>query len=98
MKTKNSLVILILLAALLLAGCGAKEAVPLAVPADAKAGDLTSLKDCEFQPEGSKVKFDAECGTLVVPENWDKAGSRLNALPVVRISAKGPNKAEPCFS
>ena len=59
--------------------------------------DLTGLKDCEFHPAGDKTKYAAECGTLVVPENWDKADSRLIALPVVRIPAKSPNPAEPVF-
>jgi pimeloyl-ACP methyl ester carboxylesterase/predicted small lipoprotein YifL len=95
MNTKHSLVILILLAALLLAGCGAKEAAPLAVPEDAKAGDLTGLQDCEYQAKDTK--YAAECGTLVVPENWDKADSRLIALPVVRIPASGSSPAEPVF-
>lgn len=97
MNTKLLLTVLVLLTALLLAGCGAKETAPLAVPEGAQAGDLTGLKDCEFQLEGSKVKYAAECGTLVAPENWDKAGSRLIALPVVRIPATGPNEAEPVF-
>ena len=43
-----------LLAALLLTGCGAKEATPLAVPDGAKAGDLVGIKDCEFQAGGEK--------------------------------------------
>ena len=58
---------------------------------------LIGLEACEFQPADSKAKYAAECGTLVVPENWDKAGSRLIALPVVRIPASGPNPAEPVF-
>lgn len=33
----------------------------------------------------------------MIPENWDKAGSRLIGLPVVRIPASGPNPAEPVF-
>jgi pimeloyl-ACP methyl ester carboxylesterase/predicted small lipoprotein YifL len=84
-----------LLAALLLTGCGAKEAAPLAIPDGAKAGDLVGKKDCEFQAGGEK--YAAECGTLVVPENWDKDGSRLIALPVVRIPSSGSNPAEPVF-
>jgi pimeloyl-ACP methyl ester carboxylesterase len=97
MKTKHLLINVLLLAALLLAGCGAKEPAPLTVPAGAQAGDLTGLKDCEYQPSGSKAKFAAECGTLVVPENWEVADSRLIALPVVRIPATGPNPTEPVF-
>src|SRR6185503_7075962 len=63
----------------------------------AQAGDLTGLKDCEFQPKGSKTKYAAECGTLTVPENWDNADARLIALPVVRIPASGQDPAEPVF-
>lgn len=97
MKTNHRLINIVFLAALLLAGCGAKEATPLAVPKGTQAGDLTDLKGCEYQPSGNKTKYTAECGTLVVPENWDKADSRLIALPVVRIPATGPNRAEPVF-
>jgi hypothetical protein len=98
MKTNRFLVNLTFLIALLLAACGAKETTPLAVPAGAQAGELVGLKDCEFPSEGSKLKYAAECGTLVVPENWDKADSRLIALPVVRIPATGANPAEPIFA
>jgi pimeloyl-ACP methyl ester carboxylesterase len=97
-KTNHLLIALLLFIALLLLGCNPKEATdPIVVPDGAKAGELTGLKDCEFQPEGSKTKYAAECGTLVVPENWDKADSRLIALPVVRFPASGSNPAEPVF-
>jgi len=97
MKTDHRWIALVLLVAFVLVGCGAKPAPVITVPKGARAGELTGLKDCEFQPEGSKVKYTAECGTLVVPENWDKPNSRLIALPVVRIPATGPNEAEPVF-
>lgn len=97
MKTNHLLIALVLFAALLLASCSSKDAPSLAVPESAQAGELTGLKECEFQPVGSKTKYAAECGTLVVPENWEVAGSRLIALPVVRIPASGPNPAEPVF-
>ena len=96
MKISRLLVVLVLFAVLFTA-CGSKETAPLAVPEGEQAGSLTGLKDCEFQSSGSKTKYAAECGTLVVPENWDKANSRLIALPVVRIPAAGPDKAEPVF-
>jgi D-alanyl-D-alanine carboxypeptidase len=64
MKTKHLLINVLLLAALLLAGCGAKETAPLTVPEGAQAGDPTGLKDCEFQTEGSRTKYAAECGAL----------------------------------
>src|SRR5512143_3721417 len=82
---------------IMLASCSSKAAASLAVPEGVHAGELTGLEKCEFQPAGSQTKYSAECGTLVVPENWDKAGSRLIALPVVRIPAGGPNPAEPVF-
>lgn len=82
---------------ILLASCSSKAAPVPVVPEGAQAGELTGLQACEFQPAGKETKYAAECGTLVVPENWDKAGSRLIALPVVRIPASGPNPAEPVF-
>ncbi len=95
MKTNYILITLLLFAALLLTSCSPKDAPSLAVPEGAQAGELTELQACEFQPAGSKTKYAAECATLVVPENWDKAGSRLIALPVVRIPSSGSNPAEP---
>ena len=95
MKLSHRLIVFVLLIILALTGCRAKEAAPLAVPTGARAGDLTDLKDCEFQAGGEK--YAAKCGTLVVPENWDKPGSRLITLPVVRIPSSGSNPAEPVF-
>lgn len=97
MKTNYLLITLMLFAAVLLAACSPKAAPSLAVPAGAQAGELTGLEKCEYQPASSHTKYSAECGTLVVPENWDKAGFRLIALPVVRIPASGPNPEEPVF-
>lgn len=48
MKTNHLLNALVLFATLLL-GCSAKETPVLAVPDGAQAGELTGLKDCEFQ-------------------------------------------------
>jgi pimeloyl-ACP methyl ester carboxylesterase len=87
----------VLFGALLLAGCGSQNNPAPVVPDGAQAGELTGMEACEYQPASSQTKYAAECGTLVVPENWDTAGSRLVALPVVRIPASGPNPAEPVF-
>jgi len=97
MKTNYILIALVLFAALLLAGCSPADAPAPVVPENAQAGELTGLNECEYQPAGSKAKYAAECGTLVAPENWEKTGSRLIALPVVRIPARGANPAEPVF-
>jgi hypothetical protein len=58
---------------------------------------LTSLQACDYQPQGSKTTYKAQCGTLTVPENWDDPGARLTALPVVRVPAADPNPTEPVF-
>lgn len=98
MNTNQFLIALLLLMALLLSGCSPKVSADAEIVVeDAQAGDLTELKDCEFQLQGSRTKYAAECGTLTVPENWDKSDSRLIALPVVRIAASGQDAAEPVF-
>ena len=97
MKTNHFLIGMTLIAVMLLASCGPKAAPVPEVPEGVQAGELTGLQACEFQPAGKKPKYAAECGMLAVPENWDKPGSRLIALPVVRIRATGPNAAEPVF-
>lgn len=90
----------VVLGSLILAACQATTpaapAVPT-VPAGAGAGDLIDVKTCAFQAPGGDTIYEAECSTLIVPENWDKAGSRLIALPIVRIPATGPTAAEPVF-
>jgi pimeloyl-ACP methyl ester carboxylesterase len=96
MKTNHRLIALVLFGALLLISCSAKDN-PVPVVPGARAGELTGWKECEYQPADSKTKYAAECGTLVVPENWDKVGSRLIALPVVRVLAQDTNPAEPVF-
>src|SRR5262245_15752022 len=97
MKISHPFTASLLFAALLLAGCGQQKALTPAVPEGASAGDLTGLAKCNYQPAGSKTTYAAECGTLTVPENWGKAGSRLIALPVVRIPSAGPRPSEPVF-
>jgi uncharacterized membrane protein YdfJ with MMPL/SSD domain/pimeloyl-ACP methyl ester carboxylesterase len=66
----------------------------VAVPAGAKAGDLT-LKPCSYATE--KGSYKADCGTLVVPESRAKQRSRLIAVPVTRIHARSAHPAEPIF-
>jgi len=97
MKTNHLLIALVLFAAVLLVSCGTRHVPVPVVPAGAQAGEFSGLEKCEFQPADSNTKYIAECGTLVVPENRDKTGSRLIALPVVQIPASGPNPAEPVF-
>jgi pimeloyl-ACP methyl ester carboxylesterase len=87
-------IIIAILAALLLAACGPSEA-PITVPADAQAGDLVGLEPCTY--EAKDVEYEADCGTLVVPENRSDPDSRLIALPVIRVRALSDSPAEPIF-
>ncbi len=90
--------LVVIVGGILLAARGHRPApAPIVVPQGAKAGELTAMTKCPYQAEGSKTIYEAECGTLSVPENWDVAGSRLIALPVVRIAATGPKPEEPVF-
>jgi hypothetical protein len=66
----------------------------VSVPSGAKAGDVI-LHDCDYATE--KGSYEADCGTLVVPENRHKADSRLIALPITRIRARTTDPAEPIF-
>src|SRR5512146_113134 len=97
LKANSLLIPIVLIAGLLRAGCGLAAAPVSMLPEAARAGELSGLKPCQFKPDGNKAKYAAECGTLAVPENWEVPGSRLIALPVVRIPATGPNPAEPVF-
>jgi len=72
----------------------APDADPVSVPKGAQAGDLI-LERCEYGTE--KGSYEADCGTLVVPENRADPQSRLIALPVTRIRARSGNRAEPIF-
>ena len=96
-RVPSLFILALIVGGLVLAACGPKAAPAPVVPPGAQAGDLSGLKKCAYQANGSKTIYEAECGTLAVPENWDKAGSRLIALPVVRIPASGPNPEEPVF-
>jgi pimeloyl-ACP methyl ester carboxylesterase len=95
MKTNYLLIALGLFAALLLASCSPKAAPRPAVSQGAKAGDLIDLKPCTY--EAGKIKYAADCGTLVVPENRSNPDSRLIALPVIRVRALDGGHAEPIF-
>jgi pimeloyl-ACP methyl ester carboxylesterase len=66
----------------------------VSVPAGAKAGDLI-LERCDYATEAGS--YEADCGTLVVPENRANPQSRLIALPVTRIRARSDNRGEAIF-
>lgn len=78
----------------LLVACGQPQAPPLEVPDGAEAGDLL-LEPCTLDKGG--MRYRADCGTLVVPENRHDPEARLLALPVERLRAIGDNPTEPVF-
>ena len=84
----------LLMALMLLVGCAGEPEPKISVPAGAVLGDLT-LEPCTY--EVSWGTFDAECGTLIVPENRDDPDTRLIAIPVTRIFATGDSPGEPVF-
>lgn len=82
--------IALLTLALALAACSRNAERPVVVPDGARAGDLV-LEACTLGRGDDAVE--AECGTLVVPENRSDPDSRLIALPlaVVRSSSGADN-------
>jgi len=96
MNTKLIILVCLLTAILLLAIwlLLQPKAGALTVPAGAKAGELF-LKPCPVKI--ANIKYQADCGTLVVPENRNHPDSRLIALPVKRIHSPVDNPGEPIF-
>jgi pimeloyl-ACP methyl ester carboxylesterase len=67
---------------------------PVSVPSGAIAGDLV-LEPCSYDTE--KGSYEADCGTLVVPENRSDPQSRLIGVKVTRIRALSDHPREPIF-
>lgn len=84
---------LLILPALVALSCG-RSGAPIVAPAGAKAGDL-ALSPGTIKSDFGPLQVNR--GTLVVPENRARPGSRLIALPLVRLRAKTPAPAEPVF-
>ena len=72
----------------------ASDGDKVTVPAGAKAGQL-SLHPCHYGTE--QGSYAADCGTLAVPENRAKPGSRLIGVKVVRIKARSAHPGAPVF-
>jgi pimeloyl-ACP methyl ester carboxylesterase len=71
-----------------------RDSDAVSVPNGAVAGDLI-FERCDYETENGS--YEADCGTLVVPENRADPQSRLIALPVTRIRARSDSPAEPIF-
>ena len=91
-------IVALLLIAVAVAGLAylrfAPDADSVSVPAGGKAGDLL-LDRCDYATENGS--YEADCGTLVVPENRADPESRLIALPLIRIRAQSDHPAKPIF-
>jgi pimeloyl-ACP methyl ester carboxylesterase len=85
----------VLIGAVLLAACAPKAEPIMVVPEGAKAGTMTGLAACDYEASG--VKYQADCGTLAVPENRGNPQSRLIAVPVIRVRALNNSHPEPIF-
>jgi len=93
---KPRLVSLLLLPAVLVSGFGCsdnKSSFP-GPPADAAAESIVS----EARPFTiGSGKYDADYGTITVPENRSKSTSRLISIPFLRIHSHSAKPAEPIF-
>src|SRR5215208_1096242 len=67
---------------------------PVTVPAGAHAGQLI-MHSCSYDTEDGS--YAADCGRLIVPENRAKPGSRLIAIPVVRVHARSEHPGPALF-
>jgi pimeloyl-ACP methyl ester carboxylesterase len=86
-------ILMVMVLSFSLVACGRLEPA-ITLPEGAQAGDLT-MEPCIFETE--TAGYEADCGTLVVPENRAGANSRLIALPVTRVRAASDSPAEPIF-
>lgn len=87
-----------LAAAALVSTAAAAEPQFPEVPPAREVGATAALydtRDCTFEIDGAPRP--ALCGTLLVPENRKIQGSRLIALPVIRILAERPGSGLPLF-
>lgn len=93
MKWRDEVIVLITFP-LVLFGCGrAGSSYPLP-KAGAKGGDVViESRLFEIGPE----KFEADFGTIMVPENRIKSSSRLIHIPFLRIHSQSKKPAEPVF-
>jgi len=71
-----------------------RQAKRIQIPQNAQA-DQVFMNPCKVKVDG--VRYNAECGTLVVSENREDPKARLIALPVKRIHSPNPSPLEPIF-
>ncbi len=77
----------------LLLSCKSNEFKTI-VPEGAKAGDL-NLKSFKYKID--KQSYNAEKGSIIVPENWNNNNTKLISLPILIIHSISSEHAEPIF-
>jgi pimeloyl-ACP methyl ester carboxylesterase len=82
--------ICLLTASLVLLSCSKDPSPSGRDTADANAGDLVLSA-------GTYFEYEADYGTLVVPENRQDPNSRLIELPVIRVRTNSPQPGAPVF-
>jgi pimeloyl-ACP methyl ester carboxylesterase len=86
----------VLTAAVVWIGCSSTEKpAPRTQPPEGALAGAFDVVPCVHL--AVDVEYEAECGTLVVPENRYDEASRLLALPVKRIPAASDTPAQPIF-
>ena len=95
MLSRKTLVIItiVLVFGIMLISCNRGES-SMSVPEGVKVGDIM-LEPYEFKTTSGS--YNAERGSLIVLENWNKDTSRLIALPIIRIHAITDKSTEPIF-
>ncbi len=76
-RSRGTLAIVAVMVVTMLAACGRKQA-SVTVPKGVQAGELVGREPCMYKR--GDIKYAADCGTLVVPENRSDPDSRLIAL------------------
>jgi len=86
-------VLLVLASIMLVRGNGPEPRT--ARPLDATQFGSLSLDPCTIRLGSQDLT--ADCGQLIVPENWNDQGSRRITLPITRIRSLSPTPSEPVF-
>lgn len=94
MLSRSSIIILILVT-LAAPGCRRSSHTYPVPPANATVGSV--VKDSKPFEIGDDT-YDADFGTITVPENREKSASRLISLPFLRIRSHAKAPAEPIFA
>jgi len=79
---------MLLLAGLLLSACNTDERESFL----GRFSAAGALQQAELEPcsiASDEISYQAECGHLLVPENWQDANSRLIYLPLMRFKGNG---------